>query len=36
MTDWNGLPTPRRYWSVIAIWLAITMAVLDASIAKAG
>ena len=34
MTDWNGLPTPRRYWSVIAIWLAITMAVLDASIAN--
>ncbi len=34
MTDWNGLPTPRRYWSVIAIWLALTMAVLDASIAN--
>ncbi len=34
MTDWNGLPTPRRYWSVAAIWLAITMAVLDASIAN--
>ena len=34
MTDWNGLPTPRRYWSVVAIWLAITMAVLDASIAN--
>jgi len=34
MTDWNGLPTPRRYWAVLAIWLAITMAVLDASIAN--
>jgi len=34
MTDWDGLPTPRRYWSVLAIWLAITMAVLDASIAN--
>jgi MFS transporter, DHA2 family, multidrug resistance protein len=34
MSDWNGLPTPRRYWSVVAIWLAITMAVLDASIAN--
>lgn len=27
----DGLPTPQRYWSVGAIWLAITMAVLDAS-----
>jgi DHA2 family multidrug resistance protein-like MFS transporter len=34
MTDWNGLPPPRRHWSIIAIWLAITMAVLDASIAN--
>ena len=34
MTDWNGLPTPRRYWSVAAIWLAITMAVLDSAIAN--
>jgi MFS transporter, DHA2 family, multidrug resistance protein len=34
MTDWDGLPTPRRYWSVLAIWLAITMAVVDASIAN--
>jgi DHA2 family multidrug resistance protein-like MFS transporter len=33
-TEWNGLPTPRRYWSVAAIWLALTMAVLDASIAN--
>jgi DHA2 family multidrug resistance protein-like MFS transporter len=34
MTDWDGLPTPRRYWSMLAIWLAISMAVLDASIAN--
>ncbi len=34
MTDWNGLPTPRRYWAVAAIWLTMTMAVLDASIAN--
>ena len=32
--EWNGLPTPRRYWSVAAIWLALTLAVLDASIAN--
>lgn len=30
----DGLPTPRRYWSVLAIWLAISMAVLDSSIAN--
>jgi DHA2 family multidrug resistance protein-like MFS transporter len=34
MTDWSGLATPRRYWSAGAIWLAITMAVIDASIAN--
>jgi DHA2 family multidrug resistance protein-like MFS transporter len=34
MTDWTGLPAPRRYWSVAAIWLAIVMSVLDASIAN--
>jgi len=34
MTDWDGLPTPRRYWAVAAIWLAIVMAVLDSSIAN--
>jgi DHA2 family multidrug resistance protein-like MFS transporter len=28
----DGLPKPRRYWSVVAIWLAISMAVLDSSI----
>jgi MFS transporter, DHA2 family, multidrug resistance protein len=30
----DGLPTPRRYWSVVAIWLAIAMAVLDSVIAN--
>ncbi len=34
MDDWDGLPTPRRYWSIAATWLALTMAVLDASIAN--
>ncbi len=28
----DGLPTPQRYWSAIAIWLAITMAVLDSAV----
>ncbi|MEY2854924.1 MAG: hypothetical protein RL030_2056 [Pseudomonadota bacterium] len=28
----DGLPKPRRYWSILAIWLAISMAVLDGSI----
>jgi hypothetical protein len=26
----DGLPIPRRYWSVVSIWLALTMAVLAA------
>jgi DHA2 family multidrug resistance protein-like MFS transporter len=30
----DGLPTPRRYWSVLTIGLAITMAVLDSTIAN--
>ena len=30
----EGLPIPRRYWSVIGIWLALTMAVLDGAIAN--
>jgi DHA2 family multidrug resistance protein-like MFS transporter len=30
----DGLPIPRRYWSVISIWLALTMAVLDGAIAN--
>src|SRR5919199_1778539 len=30
----EGLPTPRRYWSMASIWLALTMAVLDGAIAN--
>jgi DHA2 family multidrug resistance protein-like MFS transporter len=30
----DGLPVPRRYWSIIGIWLALTMAVLDGAIAN--
>src|SRR4051812_14513380 len=30
----DGLPTPPRYWAVLALWLAISMAVLDSSIAN--
>jgi DHA2 family multidrug resistance protein-like MFS transporter len=30
----DGLPTPQRYWSIAAIWLAILMAVLDGAIAN--
>src|SRR6201991_1432063 len=30
----DGLPTPRRYWSMAAIWLALTMSVLDGAIAN--
>ncbi|WP_375461274.1 MFS transporter [uncultured Enterovirga sp.] len=30
----DGLPVPQRYWSAIAIWLAIAMAVLDSSVAN--
>ena len=32
--DEDGLPTPRRYWSATAIWLALAMAVLDGAIAN--
>jgi len=32
--DRVGLPVPRRYWSVAAIWLAMSMAVLDSAIAN--
>jgi DHA2 family multidrug resistance protein-like MFS transporter len=28
------LPIPRRYWSILSIWLAISMAILDGSIAN--
>lgn len=30
----DGLPVPRRYWSVVSIWLALTLAVLDGAIAN--
>jgi DHA2 family multidrug resistance protein-like MFS transporter len=30
----DGLPTPRRYWAILAIALAVTMAVLDGTIAN--
>ena len=30
----DGLPVPRRYWSVAAVWLAMTMSVLDGAIAN--
>jgi len=30
----DGLPTPRRHWAVAALLLALTLAVLDASIAN--
>src|SRR5476651_94991 len=34
MADFDGLPVPQRYWSVLAIWIALTMAVLDGAIAN--
>jgi MFS transporter, DHA2 family, multidrug resistance protein len=34
MDNWNGLPRPRLYWSVATIWLALSMSVLDATIAN--
>jgi DHA2 family multidrug resistance protein-like MFS transporter len=30
----DGLPTPRRYWAIATIWLAIAMSVLDGAIAN--
>src|SRR5579885_2764781 len=27
-----GLPVPRRYWSLLAIWLAMGMSVIDQSV----
>ena len=33
-TPSDGLPTPRRHWSVAAIWLAMCMSVLDGAIAN--
>jgi MFS transporter, DHA2 family, multidrug resistance protein len=30
----DGLPVPRRHWSALAMWLAMSMSVLDSSIAN--
>ncbi|MEO6341057.1 MAG: MFS transporter [Caulobacteraceae bacterium] len=30
----DGLPVPRRYWAMFAIWLGLSMSVLDSSIAN--
>jgi DHA2 family multidrug resistance protein-like MFS transporter len=30
----DGLPTPRRWWAALAVWLAITLTVLDSAIAN--
>jgi hypothetical protein len=30
----DGLPTPERYWAAATIWLALTLSVLDGSIAN--
>lgn len=30
----DGLPTPRRYFAILAIWMAMAMSVLDGSIAN--
>lgn len=30
----DGLPTPRRYWAVLAVWLGMAMTVLDGAIAN--
>lgn len=32
MVQEDGLPVPRRYWSILAVWLAITLAVLDSAV----
>ena len=34
MASFDGLPIPQRYWSAAAIWLALTLASLDGSIAN--
>lgn len=34
MSEPDGLPTPRRYWSMLAIALAIVLSVLDGTIAN--
>jgi MFS family permease len=33
-TDPDGLPTPQRYWAAATIWLALTLSLLDSSIAN--
>jgi DHA2 family multidrug resistance protein-like MFS transporter len=33
-TEPDGLPTPQRYWAAATIWLALTLSVLDGSIAN--
>ena len=33
-TEPDGLPTPRRYWAILAIGLALTLSVLDSAIAN--
>jgi DHA2 family multidrug resistance protein-like MFS transporter len=30
----DGLPTPQRYWAMLAVWLGLAMAVLDGAIAN--
>jgi MFS transporter, DHA2 family, multidrug resistance protein len=30
----DGLPIPRRYWSMLTVWLAMAMSVLDGAIAN--
>ncbi len=34
MASFDGLPAPQRYWSAATIWLALTLAALDGSIAN--
>ena len=34
MAELDGLPTPQRHWSTAVIWVGLTMAVLDTSIAN--
>jgi DHA2 family multidrug resistance protein-like MFS transporter len=34
MTHTDGLPTPQRYWAIVAIALGITLAVVDSAIAN--
>ena len=34
LSEQDGLPVPRRYWAMLAVALAVTMAVLDGAIAN--